>query len=150
MTEANTDPMPTVERLLGATNAHDLDGIVACFGEGYVLDSPLHPARSFRGREQVRRNWTQILAAVPDLKTRLVGFARDRSTAWTEWEMVGTRRDGTLHCMRGVFIFTVADGSFVSGRMFLEPVDASASDMNEALSQVLSAPSSGGTSGQAP
>ena len=137
MREANPGPMPTIERLLGATNAHDVEGIVACFAEGYTLESPLHPARSFRGKQQVRTNWTQILAAVGDLEARLVSSARDGCTAWTEWEMVGTRRDGCSHCMRGVFIFRVEDDLIVNGRMFLEPVDVSAGDMNEGLRKVL-------------
>ena len=66
-----------VERLVRATNAHDIEGIVACFADDYTLDAPLHPARSFRGREQVRRNWTQILGAVPDLAVRLLRVAAD-------------------------------------------------------------------------
>ncbi len=135
--DADTDPMPTIERLLAAINGHDVDGIVACFADDYTLESPLHPARSFRGTEQVRRNWTQIFAAVSDLTARLVTFARDGQSAWTEWEMVGKRRDGARHCMRGVFIFRVEGGSIASGRMFLEPVDNEAADMNEGLQRVL-------------
>jgi ketosteroid isomerase-like protein len=145
MSEANTDPMPTIERLLRATNTGDVDAIVACFSEGYTLDSPLHPARSFRGNEQVRRNWMQILGAVRDLRASILGFARDGRSAWTEWEMVGTRRDGGAHCMRGVFIFRVEDGCIVSGRMFLEPVDMSTSDADDGVRQVLTAPQSGGS-----
>jgi ketosteroid isomerase-like protein len=146
MSDTNADPMRTVERLLAATNAHDVEGIVACFAEGYTLDSPLHPARSFRGKEQVRRNWTQILSAVGDLTARLHGSARDGSTAWTEWEMIGTRRDGGAHCMRGVFIFRVQDGLIASGRMFLEPVDTSTANANEGLRQALGQePPAGGT-----
>jgi len=129
--------MATIERLVRATNAHDIDGIVACFAESYALESPLHPARSFRGKEQVRSNWTQILAAVGDLEARLVASVTDGCNAWTEWEMVGTRRDGVAHCMRGVFVFRIEGGLIVNGRMFLEPVDASAADANEGLRHML-------------
>jgi ketosteroid isomerase-like protein len=123
MTNANEDPLVAVERLVRVTNAHDIEGIVACFADDYVLDSPIHPQRSFRGKEQVRRNWTQILAAVPDIAVRVLRSARDGDTAWTEWEMNGTRRDGVAHAMRGVFIFGVSGGLVRWGRMFLEPVD---------------------------
>jgi hypothetical protein len=133
----NTDPLGTVDRLLRATNGHDVEGIVACFAEGYSLESPLHPARSFRGKEQVRRNWTQILSAIADLSARLVGSARDGDTVWTEWEMVGTRRDGGGHCLRGVFIFVVEGDLIVRGRMFLEPVDTSTLDANEGVREAL-------------
>src|SRR5690242_874566 len=98
MSEANEDPTPTIERLLAATNAHDVEAIVACFAEDYTLESPIHPARSSRGKEQVRRNWMQILSAVGDLGARLLGSVREGRTSWTEWEMIGTRRDGGAHC----------------------------------------------------
>ena len=135
-----------VEHLLRATNAHDIDGIVACFTEDYALDAPSHPARSFRGREQVRRNWTQILGAVPDLAARLLRIANDGATAWTEWEMSGTHRDGTVFLTRGVFIFGIDEGRFRWGRMYLEPVDASGGDMNAALRQLLRPDEGGGAS----
>lgn len=122
-----------VTRLVAATNAHDLEKVVACFASDYQLTSPLHPARSFRGQEQVRRNWTQIFAGVPDITTRLVAHAVDGATIWTEWEMTGTRRDGKPHLMRGVFVFGVADGLIQTGRMFLEVVDESGGDMDAAV-----------------
>ena len=122
-----------VDRLVRVTNAHDIEGIVACFTDDYALESPLHPARSFRGKEQVRRTWTQILGAIPDIETRVVRAAADDESVWTEWEMSGTRRDGGKHLMRGVFIFGVADGLLRWGRMFLEPVDESSLDMDAAV-----------------
>src|SRR3954470_2839960 len=117
------DPMLTLERLVGATNAHDLEGIVSCFADDYELEAPIHPQRSFRGKEQVRRNWTQILGAVPDIAVRVLRSACDGGVVWTEQEMNGTRRDGVAHLMRGVFIFGVSNGLVRWGRMFLEPVD---------------------------
>ncbi len=140
MGDANEDPMPIVERLLDATNAHDVEGIVACFAEGYTLESPLHPARSFRGKEQVRRNWTQILSAVDNLTARVLAATCDARTVWSEWEMIGTRRHGGgAHHMRGVLIFRIDGGLIVSGRIFLEPVDTSSADASEGLRQVLAA-----------
>jgi ketosteroid isomerase-like protein len=150
MNHASTDPMATIDRLLAATNARDVEAIVACFAEDYALESPLHPARSFRGREQVRRNWTQIFSAVGDLRARLVASARDGRTVWTEWEMVGTGRGGAPHCMRGVLIFEVEGDAIARGRMFLEPVDASPLDANEGLREVLAPRPSDASSNEAP
>src|SRR5262245_54773340 len=113
--------MTTIDRLVTFTNAHDLEGVVSCFAVDYTLDAPSHPARSFRGNEQVRRNWSQLFAGVPDIRVQLVASARDGGTAWTEWEMAGTRRDGVEHLWRGVFIFGVDGGLIRRGRMFLEP-----------------------------
>jgi len=116
-------PLALVDRLVQATNDHDLDGLVACFATDYENATPAHPARSFRGREQVRRNWEQIFAHVPDVRAEVLHRASDGDTAWTEWEMTGTRGDGSAHHMRGVIVFVVRDGVAASARFYLEPVD---------------------------
>ena len=56
-----------VERLRQATNRHDLEALVACFAPDYRNETPVHPERGFSGREQVRKNWQQIFAAIPDV-----------------------------------------------------------------------------------
>ena len=127
MSESKADPIATIDRLVCATNEHRIDGIVDCFAEDYTLEAPTAPQRSFRGRDQVRRNWTQIFAAVPDITTRVVRSAVDGDTVWTEWEMSGARRDGAAHLMRGVFIFGISGGLVRWGRMFLSPVETEAS-----------------------
>jgi hypothetical protein len=69
------DPVALVHRLCAATNAHDLDALVACFASDYRNETPVHPERGFVGAVQVRRNWAQIFAAIPDLTTAVVGVA---------------------------------------------------------------------------
>jgi ketosteroid isomerase-like protein len=128
-----SDPLTTIRSLVDATNAHDLERLVGLFAADYALEAPLHPARSFRGNGQVRENWRQIFAGVPDIRARLTGTAVAGVEVWSEWEMSGTRRDGAAHLMRGVFIFTVDSGRIVRGRMFLESVDAASTDMTAAV-----------------
>jgi ketosteroid isomerase-like protein len=125
--------MAMVERLLRATNAHDIEALVACFAEEYENVTPVHPARGFRGREQVRRNWEQIFANVSDLQAEILEHAVDGDTAWTEWEMRGTRPDGSAHLMRGVIVFGVHDGVARSARFYLEPVDEGATTVDDAV-----------------
>jgi len=115
-------PTAVVERLRDASNAHDLEKIVACFTPDYCNETPLHPARGFVGSEQVRLNWTQILAAIPDVSTEIVASVADGDTVWSQWEHRGTRRDGSPHLMRGVIIFGLRDGLIAAARFFLEPV----------------------------
>ncbi|MBJ7594527.1 MAG: nuclear transport factor 2 family protein [Candidatus Dormibacteraeota bacterium] len=122
-----------VDRLLAATNAHDLEALVGCFAADYRNETPVHPARNFTGRDQLRRNWEQIFGFVPDLHAEITRSAVDGDTAWTEWEMTGTRRDGTPHRMRGIVIFTVGDGVAQAARFFLEPVDDGAATVDEAV-----------------
>ena len=122
-----------IDRLLKATNDHDLDALVDCFASDYINETPAHPVRGFTGSEQVRLNWSQIFAAVPDLVAEVTARVEDGGTAWTEWQMRGTRGDGTPHVMCGVIIFTVADDRIASARFYLEPVETSSGDVNAAV-----------------
>jgi ketosteroid isomerase-like protein len=126
-------PGAMVERLLRATNDHDLEAVVACFTPDYRNETPAHPERGFTGREQVRKNWTQIFAAIPDLTTEVVRCAVDGDTVWTEWEHRGSRSNGTPHVMRGVVIFGVAGGLAAWARFYLEPVQEAAGSVDEAV-----------------
>lgn len=132
--EANMNgPAELVQRLVHATNARDIDALVDCFDDDYVNETPSHPARSFRGRAQVRSNWQQIFEFVADLHVEVTRCAVDGDTAWTEWEMRGTRRDLTAHHLRGVILFEVRDGSAVSARFYLEPVDDDGASVHDAV-----------------
>ena len=125
-------PGALVERLCQATNAHDLDALASCFAVDYRNDTPVHPARGFQGRAQVRKNWEQIFAAVPDIAAQ-VQWVADQETAWSEWEMRGTRRDGSAHVMRGVVIFGVKDGEASWARFYLEPVQEGGGGVDDAV-----------------
>jgi hypothetical protein len=129
----STEPAAVVQGLCDATNAHDVEAIVDCFTADYRNETPVHPARGFVGREQVRRNWTQILASIPDLSVEVTASAVSGGTVWSEWEHRGTRPDGSAHLMRGVIVFAVADGLIASARFFLEPVDGGELDVNGAV-----------------
>lgn len=143
VTQANgPEPTSVVEQLRDATNAHDLEKIVACFASDYRNETPLHPARGFVGRDQVRRNWTQILSAIPDVATEIVASVTVGDTVWSEWEHRGTRYDRSAHLMRGAIIFRVRAGLITSARFFLEPVDAAGGGVDAAVrDQVTSRPS---------
>ena len=132
-TVADDEAVRLVERLRDATNSHDPDGVAACFTPDYRSETPLHPARSFTGRDQVRRNQEKIFTFVPDLTAELLRSTVDGTTIWTEWEHRGTRRDGSPHHMRGTIILGMRDGLACRGRFYLEPVEADGDDNNAAL-----------------
>ena len=133
------DPSAVVQRLWAVTNAHDIDAIVACFASDYRNETPAHPARNFVGNEQVRRNWTKILAAIPDVSTEILASAASGNMVWTEWEHRGARPDGTAHLMRGVVVFGISDGLIASARFFLEPVEEASGDVDAAVRRQVSA-----------
>ncbi len=122
-------------KLLDATNAHDLDSLVACFASAYRNETPAHPNRNFDGPDQVRANWQQIFRFVPDVRARVVAHVVDGPRVWAEWEMSGTRLDGTPHLMRGVIIFGVDEGQATSARFYLEPVDDTGAGVADAVSR---------------
>lgn len=139
-------PSDVVDRLVAATNAHDLEAIVGCFANDYVLTNPAHPARGFTGSAQVRRNWAGILSGVPDLvcavRARAEGASPDgpgATAVWLEMAMTGTRRDGAPHEHVGVMVFGVRDDLITSGRFFLEPVDHSGVDADAAVRTAMGA-----------
>ncbi len=122
-----------IDRLIQATNAHDLESIVRCFAADYRNETPAHPERGFVGRDQVRRNWTHILAAVPDVTATVLRVAVDGDTVWTEQEHRGTRPDGRAHLMRGVVIFGITDGAITWARFYLEPVQELGGSVDDVL-----------------
>jgi ketosteroid isomerase-like protein len=116
-----------------AVNDHDLDALVDCFAEDYRNETPAHPQRGFRGAAQVRQNWGQLFAGIPDLRAQLQRACADDDMVWTEWEMSGTRRDGTPHLMRGVVIFGVTHRRAAWARFYLEPVEHTSGDVEAAI-----------------
>ena len=133
MNDSQAAPAAVVQRLERATNEHDLEALVACFASDYRNETPAHPERGFTGRDQVRANWSQIFAAIPDLTCEVLRCTVDTDTAWSEWEHRGTRPDGTPHLMRGVIIFGVTDGLAAWARFYLEPVQADAGTVDQAV-----------------
>ena len=125
----------TATRLLDAVNRHDLDELADCFAPAFVNETPAHPARSFTGRDQVKKNWAQIFGGVPDLQAEIVRQVAQDDMVWLEWEMRGTRRDGTRHLMRGVSIFGDVDGRFAWVRFYLEPVEQGGVDIDATVRQ---------------
>jgi hypothetical protein len=112
-----------VERLKAAMNTRDIDAFVACFDENYESEQPAHPDRAFRGREQVRENWSAIFAGVPDFEADLVAAAASGDTEWSEWRWRGTHADGTRLDMAGVIVCGVAGGLVRWARLYVEPVE---------------------------
>ena len=139
MSQQGERPEAVIERLVAATNARDLDALVDCFTTDYRNETPVHPSRGFVGRDQVRRNWEQIFAHVPTLQAVVVRNAVSDNTVWSEWEMRGTRGDGTLHLMRGVVIFGIRDHRAEWARFYLEPAQDTGEDVNAAVRNVVAA-----------
>jgi ketosteroid isomerase-like protein len=121
-TETQSDPLSVIERLQTAQNQHDLEAFLDCIDPDYQSEQPIHPHSAFRGREQVRKNWSAIFSGVPDFRSEILCTTIEGDTAWTEWHWSGTHADGSQLEMRGVTIFGVRDNRIVWGRLYMEPV----------------------------
>jgi hypothetical protein len=99
-----------------------VDALVACFAPDYQSEFPVHPERAFHGHAQLRRNWTQIFRAVPNIHAELLRCAADGATVWAEWEWTGTLASGGPFLHRGVTIHGVEKGQTSWVRLYMEPV----------------------------
>jgi len=120
---SESTPVTVIERLGQAINRHDLDALAACFAPDYLSEFPAHPDRTFRGHEQMRKNWAQIFGGVPDLTATLRSCSVAGETVWAEWEWQGTRRDGAPFAMCGVTIQGMSGGRIAWTRLYMEPVE---------------------------
>jgi ketosteroid isomerase-like protein len=130
---ATREPTLVVERLNEAMNAHDIEAFVACFDDDYQSEQPAHPDRAFRGREQVRRNWSAIFEGVPDFRSELVRSTGSGETEWSEWRWRGTQPDGTALDMAGVIVCGVRDGHLIWARLYVEPIEQSGAGIDAAV-----------------
>ena len=131
------DAESLLTKLKHAINTHDIDTFVACFAENYYSEQPIHPDRTFQGREQVRKNWSANFEEMPDFSAHLVRHAIHNDSLWTEWEWQGTRRDSSKLFMRGVMIMGVQEGKITWGRLYVEPVEVNGKGIEAAVKEVM-------------
>jgi ketosteroid isomerase-like protein len=104
----NGPTVETLERLLDAFNAHDLDAVMSFFVDDCVLAMPRGPdpcGRSLEGRDRVREGLASRFAGIPD-----VHYGEDRhwvsgSRGCSEWLLTGTTTDGKAVRVRGCDLF---------------------------------------------
>jgi limonene-1,2-epoxide hydrolase len=112
-----------VTALAEAMNAHDIETFVGLFDPDYDSRQPAHPDRAFRGRDQVRANWSEMFAGVPDFHAELLATAVEGDAVWSEWRWRGTHADGSRLDIAGVIVFGVASRRIAWARLYVEPVE---------------------------
>lgn len=98
----------TLQRLVDAFNAHDLDAVMGFFADDPVLELPRGPhpwGRRFQGREAVRAGLASRFAGIPD-----VHYGDDRhwvsgDRGCSEWLLTGTTLQGERVEVRGCDLF---------------------------------------------
>ena len=77
-----------------ALDAHDLDTFMEFIREDYVGERPRHPTAAVSSRDDVRQNWEEVMADVPDLRVDVPSAVQDGNTIWSEWHSYGTSVSG--------------------------------------------------------
>lgn len=112
-----------IDRLADAINKHDIEALTACFAPSFANDWPAHPARSFTGTEQVRRNWEAIFQAHPAVKAEIVRRVHSGNETWAEWEFTSEIHDGAQFWQRGVIVVEANEDFIVKATFYMEPVE---------------------------
>ena len=130
-------------KLRDVFNSHDINSLIECFDRNYYSEQPVHPDRTFRGQEQVNKNWSSIFDEMPDFSAQLLRHVISNNTIWAEWEWQGTRQDKSRLFMRGVTIMGIEDGKIKWGRLYVEPVEESGKGIEAAVKEVMQGKKSG-------
>jgi len=112
-----------LEQMRAALDAHDLDTFLSFFRDDYVGERPRHPGTPMSSRDDVRRNWEEVISDVPDLRVEVPAAVDDGNTIWSEWRAYGTARSGAMLELRGVIIFGIQGDQVAWSRMYIEPVE---------------------------
>ena len=119
-----------MDRLTAAQNAHDLEGMLACFHEDYRSEQPLFPARNFQGIDQVRANWSALFESVADFHADTVRSAAAGDTVFMEIHWTGTKADGMPLDERGVLVMGIRDDRIAWGRLYADEVQREGGDID--------------------
>ena len=116
----------SLQALLDAFNAHDVDAVMSFFTEDCVFDMPRGPApggRRLTGPQQVREGIQSRFDGIPDIH-----YGDDRH--WTcgdrgvsEWTIRGTQRTGEPIEVRGCDLFEFTDGRISRKDSFWKIID---------------------------
>jgi ketosteroid isomerase-like protein len=131
------EPLAVIERLTAAQNAHDLEAMLACFHSDYRSEQPIHPARNFRGADQVRANWSALLAGIPDFHAEIVRSAVAGDTVFIEIHWTGSKAEGLPFEERGVLVMGVRDDRIAWARLYADEVDGEGLDIDATVERMV-------------
>lgn len=82
---------PTIDRQFDAINRHDVESFVACYSSDSSVFDPQYP-ELLKGREAVRKDMTDFIAAFPDLRAEVRRTIGEGDTYAYEMTMTGTHK----------------------------------------------------------
>ena len=113
MAEPGKVTVETLQRLVDAFNAHDLDAVMRFFTDDCVLEMPRGPhpwGQRFQGWEAVRSGLASRLAGIPDVHYGDDRHWVDGDRGCSEWLLTGTTAKGEQVEVRGCDLFEFRGG----------------------------------------
>jgi steroid delta-isomerase-like uncharacterized protein len=112
--------MDIVDRHFAAENAHDVEATLATYTDDIVWDDVTHPLSPVHGKEAVGAVYTDILAAIPDVKFVSTLRFKSEDGEWVldisnvgghvEGEWAGVAGGGAPVEIRLLHLFRLRDG----------------------------------------
>jgi steroid delta-isomerase-like uncharacterized protein len=104
---------PSLQALLDAFNAHDVDAVLSFFTDDCVFDMPRGPApggRRLVGKDEVRKGVQARFDGIPDIVYGDDRHFTSGDRGVSEWTIRGTQATGEPIEVRGCDLFEFADG----------------------------------------
>ena len=120
--QTHSSPKLVFERMIQATNRHDLEAMVAFFAPDYRSEQPFHPERNFVGSAGVRKNWSFFFKTIPDIQIEILSEVEEGDTVWAELHYYGMQTDGKKYTMRGVILFGIQADQIIWARLYINPM----------------------------
>ena len=126
-TGMNEAAIETLERLLDAFNAHDLDSVMSFFVDDCVLEMPRGPdpwGRRLEGSDRVREGLAGRFTGIPDVHYGEHRHWVSGSRGCSEWLLTGTTREGERIEVRGCDLFEFRDDKIARKDSYWKIVEA--------------------------
>ncbi len=121
MSQDEAGTLRTLEAILDAFNAHDLDRVMSFFVEDCVLEMPRGPdpcGRRLVGLEDVRNALRSRFAGIPDVHYGDAEHFACGNTGISQWTISGTSSAGQRVEVRGCDFYTFRDGKIAKKNSF--------------------------------
>jgi ketosteroid isomerase-like protein len=123
--QTHSSPQVVFERMIQATNRHDLDAMLQYFAPDFRSEQPCHPERAFTGRAGVRKNWSFFFTTVPDMQVDILNAVEEGDTVWAELHYRGMQTDSKKFTVKGVTMMGIQADQIIWARLYIEPVQES-------------------------
>lgn len=114
----DTARLATLDRLFRAFNAHDADGVMACFTPSatfFAAGGPEACGRRIEGPDAIRAAFVAVWTSMPDAQWAVHRSRVLQGEGVTEWLFTGARADGTRMAAEGLDLFGF-DGALVASK----------------------------------